>query len=1507
MPFSAGTVVLEVWPSFRNVQRAMSREGQALGRQFGQGFDRELKEVEKTAGKRGDKAGGAFASSMKRRLEGALSAINMKIGVDASQAERDLKKLAIEAKAFLKKLKVNIDADPAAALAKIRAFEREAQAIARNMSVDIDVRTNAAAARREFAQMGDDIERMYSRTARERAADLARERAARQAQSDMLRNAARENRDFDLKRAASAKATAAEIKHQNDEIARSYQETAIKAAAAAGLARIIQSETSQRAGITGSSADQSAAVSAIRARYAAEERASRAAAESRAANALKAGAVEALSYERVQRAADSSYDQQTHAAERAAAERMAISRVAAAVERRNNQEVTGPSFLQAAWLNNIGQAANSFRLFNGALLTAVTIGPLLVPILASIAAGLGGIAVAAVAAVLGVGVLIAGLAGIGGALQAMSALDKEKQKQSTGSKSLKNPTAPDRRGLRDAQIALARARQDAGQRIAAADRQVEQAEQSLASAQKQAKAAQDALTRARKDAAEQLVDLNNQLIDGKLQQEQATLDLQEAAAQYNAVLEDPQATNREKEQARITYEQQQQQYKELVISNQRLQEQTDDANKKGVEGSDQVVQAKQQITQANQQVRSSEQDLADAQKGARQARIEESRTLADAERRVADAQVDLRQKTVQTGIDGTTAMDNLNYAMSQLSPTGQEFARFLYGLKPLLDEIRGAAQKGLLPGVQRGISLLVKTYGPEFVKFVGTLAKVLGDLFFQGSKALTAPWWHDFFRQIAAVAPKLLGLLGQIFLDLAEGFAGVLEAFIPYAPEFLKLVLELTGAFADWGKSLGGSKGFQTFITYVRKEMPKIVTLFGLVLDIVLKLLIGLAPYIDKLLDFFIKGLGWLAQQSPEKLAKMALAIGAIVGSIQILAGLFAGLSSVIGLIAGIAGLGGVIGPVAIAIGAITAAILAFTALSVKFGPRTALDIMVPAVGIFDTLKGIISGSSEAIQNFLSDNAGFVAAMKGYWQDFQNDLNIVLLPINSLFRNILGPTIKWFWESIVKPTFDFVIGIVKIAWGIFQTFSNIIIQIFTKILAPVFKDWYDQHIKPIWENNLRPVFQALADFIEKDIAPAWQRGLDALGKIWAGLIDLAKMPVEFVVNTVINKGIIDTFNKLADKFPGLDPVKHVELPASWNTAPSGTAKPGPGRGRTFARGGVLPGYTPGRDVHTFFSPTAGTLELSGGEPILRPEAGRVLGRGWVDGINAAARSGGVGGVENFLGGFKSGGVLGVLDDVLGTIGGAAGDVVSAVLAAPGKALKGIVNGLIGPSPKGLLGVGKAMVEKVIDAIVSLISGGGQQSGPTGPSNAMGYRAQEAIIRAAFPGESFSSDYRPGSRTLDGSVSYHSLGRAVDIVPPSMAIFNWLLSHYRNSSELLYSPAGDRQILRGGNQGDTSGALKAQHYSHIHWAMKTGGLVPNLYDNGGALPPGISLVANRTGKPEQVFTAEQFASLRDGSGPTYIFEGGQYGYDPEEIADRVEDKRRKGEAIRAARRAESLVG
>ena len=75
--------------------------------------------------------------------------------------------------------------------------------------------------------------------------------------------------------------------------------------------------------------------------------------------------------------------------------------------------------------------------------------------------------------------------------------------------------------------------------------------------------------------------------------------------------------------------------------------------------------------------------------------------------------------------------------------------------------------------------------------------------------------------------------------------------------------------------------------------------------------------------------------------------------------------------------------------------------------------------------------------------------------------------------------------------------------------------------------------------------------------------------------------------------------------------------------------------------------------------------------------------------------------------------------------------------------------------------------------------------------------------------------------------------------------------------------------------------------------------PALYDLGGILPPGVSQVVNRTGQPEAILNPQQWADIHRlatlrsesaGGRGDVIFKG-NVGWDPDEVANRIETKRR----------------
>jgi len=245
--------------------------------------------------------------------------------------------------------------------------------------------------------------------------------------------------------------------------------------------------------------------------------------------------------------------------------------------------------------------------------------------------------------------------------------------------------------------------------------------------------------------------------------------------------------------------------------------------------------------------------------------------------------------------------------------------------------------------------------------------------------------------------------------------------------------------------------------------------------------------------------------------------------------------------------------------------------------------------------------------------------------------NSQIKPVWNLLRTYvigtLATVFKWLWNSVIKPVWAGIQATIRTAWNIIKGIWSALRTYIIGPLGSVFRWLWNNVIKPVWSgisstinsvwnNGIKPAFAKVREGV-RAMRDAFNNGKEAIGKAWKGIRDSAKTPVNFLIGTVYNDGIRAVWNKVAG-IVGADKI---------------------GKVKEFASGGVLPGYSPGRDIHMFYSPTGGALALSGGEAIMRPEVTRALGTSGVERINAAARSGGVSGVRDALG-FARGGVWG---------------------------------------------------------------------------------------------------------------------------------------------------------------------------------------------------------------------------------------------------------------------------
>ncbi|PZG17807.1 hypothetical protein C1I95_14755 [Micromonospora craterilacus] len=1071
--------------------------------------------------------------------------------------------------------------------------------------------------------------------------------------------------------------------------------------------------------------------------------------------------------------------------------------------------------------------------------------PALVPVLAGATAALVGLGTAAIALFAGLGVGVLAILGVAEAVKQLGASEEMAAQRSQAMARAHEAVRSAAESLRSAEQNLARTKVQNAESAAAAARRIEDAERSLTRAQRDARDVVRELDEARERSRRRLDDLHQTLAENALSQRQANLDVAEAKLALDKIIADPQASDGQREQARIAYERQVLQLGDLQRRERELQADQKAAVKAGVEGSDEMERARKRIADANERVKEAERSLADARKARAKEEREGAYRLQQAQQQVASAQRALAKANAETATAGVAAFAKLRDAMDNLSPAGQRFARFLHGLRDEFKRLRFAAQEGLLPGVQTAITNLLP-YLPQVTRFVGDLASRMGDLAVRASEALQSPFWLSFFAMIRDVAGPALEGMFVATGNIVTGLMAILQAFLPLNRDMGTGFVAMTAAFSEWAQGLSDSDSFQGFVQYVRDTGPDVLALIGQLSRLLGKLLAGLAPEGAGLLAGIVAGIRWLADLSPRTLGQVGMAISGIAGAVLAF--------NAVAKIASIATTAWGLAQKGVAVGAkIWAGAQWLLNASLWGFPLTWILAALVALGVglvvayrkSETFRAIVQKAWSGIQ----------AAASFAWDK-------VIKPIFSGLKwwisNVVGPWFTWLWQRVVKPAWTGIQIGISVAWAIIKVIFGLIHIYVKTVLGPIFTWLWKNVIDPVWK-NIKIIFTAFGGFLKEHVVPAFKSGVEAIGKAWEKIKDVAKIPVRFVVNTIVNEAIIDNFNKLATVF-GVSKVDRVKLP------------------KGFARGGVLPGWSPGRDVHRFVSPTGGAIDLSGGEAIIRPEGTRALGRGWVDGINAAARAGGVGGVQRFLGGaYAGGGVIDWLGRQAKDATKKATDVISGakgLLTDPAGVLRSVVSKVIDLVPgkdttlgKLAIGLPSKAVGWAIDKVKSVF-GRGEDGGSnlTGTSPLGGSAGMMRMLRAVFPALPLWSGYRPGSTTLSGSRSYHAYDRAVD-VPPIRAVAKHIFETFRHITKELITPYPEFNLLRGKPHRYT-GAVWRQHNfaggnAHNHWSARLGGIVPamgaRLFDRGGDWPSG-TVGVNLSGRTEHVSTGSSMDTV-----------------------------------------------
>lgn len=333
-----------------------------------------------------------------------------------------------------------------------------------------------------------------------------------------------------------------------------------------------------------------------------------------------------------------------------------------------------------------------------------------------------------------------------------------------------------------------------------------------------------------------------------------------------------------------------------------------------------------------------------------------------------------------------------------------------------------------------------------------------------------------------------------------------------------------------------------------------------------------------------------------------------------------------------LAGLGKILVPMVGTALAIVGAVKAWAAAQAILNAVMAAN---PIGLIVVALAGLVAGlvlayqNSETFRNIVQAAwAGVQAAVSFAWE------NVIRPAFEALRAGLshVGEFFTWLWNNAVTPAWNGISALVRAGW------ENVIRPTWDALRAALgavgrfFQDTWNNVIKPAWDalgagirwvvdNVVTPAWDAMNAGLDV-VKDSFSKAVDWIGQVWDRVRGAVAKPIKFVIDGVYNNGIVAAWNKVADWIPGVDTLDTYT--PDWLGA--------------YNTGGIVPGYTPGRDT--------GIIAAGGGEAVMRPEWTAAVGHDYVHEANAAARSGGREGVARFLGAYAGGGVVPAMTEIV---------------------------------------------------------------------------------------------------------------------------------------------------------------------------------------------------------------------------------------------------------------------
>jgi hypothetical protein len=491
-----------------------------------------------------------------------------------------------------------------------------------------------------------------------------------------------------------------------------------------------------------------------------------------------------------------------------------------------------------------------------------------------------------------------------------------------------------------------------------------------------------------------------------------------------------------------------------------------------------------------------------------------------------------------------------------------------------------------------------------------------------------------------------------------------------------------------------------------------------------------------------------------------------------------------------------------------------------------------------DTFRAIVQAAMKGV---VAAFKWIVDAGKAAWDWLKPNVFDKIV----LAAQVLGSWFKKLWTDYVTPAWNGIKQAISVVWGWIQT-QWAAIKLGIQVLGQGFSNLWHNYVAPAW-NGIKSAISTAWTWVNNNVFTPFKNGLSALGTAferakdgittaWNKVKEAAAAPVRFVVNTVFG-GIISKFNDIVSKVgvPTL-PVPHVAF-AVGGAVPSRLGRKG--------QDSVAALLTPDEHVWTTAEVDAagghaaverlralamsGALDVSG-------DSGVAVVRGYADGgavtADQVAR---VAAVRNWIPSVDP------LPYVWGGVGpggydcsGLVGEVWARLTGRPSYRRYMTTNTIL-DSP-GSLGLAPGP---------GLFSIGVSRTHTDGNLGGLGFEAASTksgihVGGAAKSVGSFPSIFHLSSFGTAGADTGGKGGGWLDPV-------GWAKAAAKKVIEAFVGPLWNKLSGMGGIVGQMAVGMGKK-------------LIGGIFDSGGVLGTGASMVYNGTGRPEAVLTGSQWADV-----------------------------------------------